>query len=202
MPYPSALASHGFPTCHRGTVTVAVGTVHPLRAPCRWRVDILAAPTGCAPVRIQRITVAAGSRSAALQVARTYTARVAALLASGTSPGPARSEGRPPVACEPSLPYAAHGPLAHCTVTPIGAGYQGFELELTGAGWDGEIETVGPDEAGLWLLCNELTHALLTLTPSREAVIHRELVALLYARQAYRKARRLDRAAAPLSLAA
>ncbi len=200
MPHLSELASHGIPACRRGSVVVAVGCVRQLRKPCRWRIDLLAGPLGCALVRIQRVTVAASTRSFALQTAQAYAARVAVHLAAGVSPGPARSEGRPPVACEPAPPYAAHGPLTHCQVTPIGDGFAGFELELTGAGWDGEIEMVGPNEAALWLLCNELTHALLTLTPSREAVIHRELVALLYARAAYRRSRCDRRTCAAASL--
>jgi hypothetical protein len=48
----------------------------------------------------------------------------------------------------------------------------------------------------LWLLCNELSHHLLSVSPAREAAIHREIVARLYARRAYRKnAVRLGRAA-------
>ena len=60
---------------------------------------------------------------------------------------------------------------------------EGFELELTGAGYDGTVEVVGPREAALWLLCNELTRYDLAISPQREAQVHLEIVALLRARR-------------------
>ena len=188
----SQLASRGIPAVQRGASVVAVTLVRPSSTPAMWLV-VLSHGTagGCTLTQRTSHLVAARSRVGAIANARAAAHKLAAQLArqakAPTSPAPAPLFAQAgPVVREPSPPYIGYGPLTCCSVTPIGEGYRGFELELTGAGWDGEIEMVGAQEVALWLLCNELTHALLTVTPQREAAIHRELVARLHARRAYR----------------
>lgn len=187
----SQLASRGIPAVQRGAAVVAVTQVRPSSTPAAWLVVLSHGLAGGTLTQRMSHLVAARSRVGAIANARAAAHKLAAQLArqakAPTSPAPTPLFAQAdPVVREPSPPYIGYGPLTSCSVTPIGEGYHGFELELTGAGWDGEIEMVGAQEVALWLLCNELTHALLTVTPQREAAIHRELVARLHARRAYR----------------
>ena len=191
----SELASNGIPAYQSRGIVVAVASLTPhRRRPRRWVVVLSAALTGQPLARIQEVTVPGATRAAALAVAQERAQAVAAKLGKGQTPGPARAAhltltpSPSPIVSEPATAYgadpAACDYITHLHIQEIGAGaLEGFELEITGAGWDGEIEMVGPREFGLWILCNELSHSLLTITLEREAQAHREIVALLRARR-------------------
>ena len=184
----SDLTSQGIAAYQSRGIVVAVGALRPHRFNAGyWLVVLLAAPTGQHLTAIQQVSVQGATRTAALIAAKERAQAVAAKLGAGTSPGPARAphltvvrEAAPAYAADP----AACDTLTHVHIQELGmSALEGFELELTGAGYDGTVEVVGPREAALWLLCNELSHALLVITPEREAQAHRELVALLRARR-------------------
>ena len=191
----SELASHGIPAYQSRGIVVAVASLTPhRRRPRRWVVVLSAALTGQPLARIQEVTVPGATRAAALAAAQERAQAVAAKLGKGQTPGPARAAhltltpSPSPIVSEPATAYVAPAPvsfpLAHLGIEPLGiSALQGFELTLDGAEYDGTVEVVGPQEAALWLLCNELSHALLTISPEREAQAQSEILALLRARR-------------------
>ena len=184
----SELTSAGVPAYQSRGIVVAVANLRKHRQKAgRWVVTLSAAPVGQPLATVQEVSVSATTRAAALTIAQERAQAVAAKLGQGVSPGPARASHLA-VVREPATAYgadpAACDYITHLHIQEIGAGaLEGFELEITGAGWDGEIEMIGPREFGLWILCNELSHSLLTITLEREAQAHREIVSLLRARR-------------------
>ena len=197
----SQLASRGIPAVQRGAAVVAVTQVRPSPTPATWLVVLSHGTAGGTLTNRTSHLVAARSRVGAIANARAAAHKLAGQLArqakAPSAPAPAPLFAQPaPVVREPSPAYVGFGALEGCAVTPLRGGLAGFELELTGAGWQGEIETVGPRETALWLLCNELTHTLLTISPQQEAAIHHELAARLHDRRARQARTRRQRLAA------
>jgi len=195
----SKLQSLGVPAVQSGSVVVAVARLQS-DGVAGWVVTLAAGTVGGSCCPVARTTVAARTRALARQAAVALAAQYARALAGGhlpppLPPAPASGLAAEPVAVYQAEPPAAPGALEHVEVEILPSG--GFLLTLTGAGFDGTCEHVGPREVELWQtvealsgLCHArgVSPAALAQLAAREARLHARLLALLQTRRRHRLA--------------
>ena len=197
----SKLQSLGVPAVQSGSVVVAVARLQS-DGVAGWVVTLAAGTVGGSCCPVARTTVAARTRALARQSAVALAAQYARALAGGQLPPPLPPAPASGLAAEPVAVYQAELPAApraealeHVEVEVLPSG--GFLLTLTGAGFDGTCEHVGPREAELWHtvealsgLCHArgVSPAGLAQLAAREARLHARLIALLQTRRRHRRA--------------
>ena len=200
-------SSHSTPSCHafasasRVRLRPQVAGVSPLSSPAAsWWPSLAssrtASPAGGSPSPLA---------SSAARVAPSHKPQCRGARALKPGMQPLRSRARSPqslaggelppplppapaVAAEPAAPYStgAAGDLEHVEIEALPTG--GFLLTLTGAGYDGTCEHIGPHETELWSVTEALSRlcslAGSLATASEEACLHARLLTMLQARAA------------------